>query len=166
MSPGQGIVIHDRNWFGNGAEPPWTQGSSQQLVERDAYSVAVRPLRPSMIAVVATLTVSSCGGGDDRTCTLMAWYSGVDVEVESNDWHVQGFCLDGNCDDPNSVVTEAPSTYKYRLLLRSSEGELVEHTGTVATRPYFPNGEGCEPETANAVIEVDRNGKVSTRPLG
>lgn len=127
--------------------------------------MTVRPLRPSVIAVVAMLIVSSCGG-DDRTCTLMAWYSGVDVEVESNAWHVQEFCLDGNCDDPNSVVTEAPSTYRYRLLLGSSEGDLVEHTGTVATRPSFPNGEGCEPETANAVIEVDRNGKVSTRPLG
>lgn len=52
--------------------------------------MTVRPIRPSVIAVVAMLIVSSCGG-DDRTCTLMAWYSGVDVGVESNAWHVQEF---------------------------------------------------------------------------
>ena len=109
------------------------------------------------------MTLVSCSGGP-RVCTLVGFASGVTVGADGG-VEVTDLCLDGICHpidfwDGRELIDDDPRTYEYALTV-VIDGETRVLTGEVETREFWVNGEGCDPKTANAHLQVAADGSVT-----
>lgn len=120
-----------------------------------------------MVMAAGSFGTTGCGS---TNCLATSIDSFVKVELPSDGWAVERFCLDDDCSalvGPTAVlsVDSAPTTYDLRLDLIGPNGATFEVATPAETFEYRVNGAGCEPQTANAVIVVADDGSVSVRPL-
>ncbi len=121
-------------------------------------------LRASALFVL----LGSCGTAADRGCTLIGFSSGIRLDV-SVLAEVSEFCVGDVCQTPSSefpfieLPNDEPATHEYRIVVSFGGGPEEVLEGEVETKEYFANGEGCDPQTANATIELDSSGAVSIR---
>lgn len=127
---------------------------------RDA--VPVRQARSLLLAAVLAALLIGCG--ESKFCTLVGFESAVRVRVPDGAELVE-FCLGGACvEDPSIALrTDNPETYAYRVVLALEDGEEQLFDGEVTTKEHFANGEGCDPKTANATLELNADGSVTIR---
>ena len=109
------------------------------------------------------MTLVSCSGGP-RVCTLVGFASGVTVGADGG-VEVTDLCLDEICHpidfwDGRELIDDDPRTYEYALTV-VIDGETRVLTGEVETREFWVNGEGCDPKTANAHLQVAADGSVT-----
>lgn len=120
----------------------------------------------STCALMATTSGTSGCGMQCLTTTLSSF---VEVEVPTSAWTVERFCLDDRCASDlgltNLSVDDEPRRYELLLDVVDPDGRVHQVRTQVEAIRYWVNGEGCDPATANAVIEVAVDGSVSVRPL-
>ncbi len=128
----------------------------------------VRAIAPVLVIAAGSLGSAGCGS---INCLATSIDSFVKVDLPSDGWTVERFCLDDDCAElvgPTAVlaVDSGPTTYDLRLDLIDPAGATFEVAIQAETFEYRVNGPACEPQTANAVIVVADDGSVSVRPLG
>lgn len=127
----------------------------------------VRAIAPLMVIAAGSFSSTGCGS---TNCLATSIDSFVKVDLPSDGWTVERFCLDDDCAalvGPTAVlsVDSTPTTYDLRLDLIDPTGAAFEVATQAETFEYRVNGPDCEPQTANAVIVVADDGSVSVRPL-
>ena len=127
--------------------------------------VVVRVRRICWLALVA----ASCGSGEfvdstPRDCTQASHSSMVIVTLPDPRWQLTELCVGDTCVAPpaDAVGVDAdPAEYPYRLTVTDTKGAEIKRGGVVMTEPYYINGKGCEPRTANAALVLHLTGDVT-----
>lgn len=97
-------------------------------------------------------------------CSRVGFAPGITVGTEDGVAATE-LCLDDTCHplafrDGRELIDDEPRTYFYDLTVVIDGDERVL-TGEVETRAFWVNGEGCEPKTANAHLQVAADGSVT-----
>ncbi len=58
-------------------------------------------------------------------------------------------------------LQDEPAEYTYRVRMAKPDGTDITQEGTVRTTKFRGNGAGCDPVTANGVLHVNDDGKVT-----
>ena len=116
-------------------------------------------------AVLATLTAGAC----TRDCSSVGYQSGVSIKLPTQEWGLAEFCVGTQCLPPLALLNhegfvslqDELAEYTYRVRMVKPDGLEITQEGTVRTTEFRGNGAGCDPLTANAILDVDEAGKVT-----
>ena len=116
--------------------------------------------------VLAALAASACGAKD---CSSVGYQSGVSITLPTQEWVLAEFCVGTQCLPPEALLNhdgfvslqDEPAEYTYRVRMVKPDVTEIAQEGTVRTTKFRGNGAGCDPVTANAVLHVDDDGKVT-----